>query len=35
VRVAVEGHGYRDVPKKVLDQFRMDTAPQKEGGPRK
>ena len=26
VRVAVEGHGYRGVPKKVLDQFRMDAA---------
>jgi hypothetical protein len=32
VRVAVEGHGYAGVPQKMLDQFRMDASPQKEGG---
>src|SRR5215218_3471333 len=31
MRVAIEGHGYRGVPKKILDQFRVDAAPQKEG----
>ena len=31
MRIAVEGHGYAGVPKKVLDQFRVDAAPQKEG----
>jgi hypothetical protein len=34
VRVAVEGHGYRGVPQKMLGQFRVDTAPQKEGSAR-
>jgi hypothetical protein len=32
MRVAVEGHGCASVPKKVLDQFRMDAAPQKQRG---
>jgi hypothetical protein len=31
VRVAVKGHGYRGVPEKVLYEFRVDAAPQKEG----
>jgi hypothetical protein len=30
MRVAIEGHGYRGVPKKMLDQFRVDAAPQKQ-----
>jgi hypothetical protein len=32
VRVAVEGHCYRGVPQKMLYEFRVDAAPQKEGG---
>ena len=32
MRVVVEGHGCASVPKKVLDQFRMDAAPQKQCG---
>src|SRR5215210_8061110 len=31
VRVAVKVHGYRGVPEKVLYEFRVDAAPQKEG----
>ena len=34
MRVAVEGHDYAGVPKKVLDQFRMDATPQEQGGAR-
>ena len=30
MRVAVEGHGYAGVPQKVLDQYRMYAAPQKQ-----
>jgi hypothetical protein len=31
VRVAVEGHGFRGVPEKVLYEFWVGAAPQKEG----
>jgi hypothetical protein len=34
VRVAVEGHGYAGVPEKMLDQFRVDATPQKQGSAR-
>jgi hypothetical protein len=30
--MAIKGHGYAGVPKKMLDQFRVDAAPQKQGG---
>jgi hypothetical protein len=32
VRVAVKSHGYAGVPQKMLDQFRMNAAPQKQRG---
>jgi hypothetical protein len=31
VRIAVEGHGYRGVSEKVLDEFRVDAALQEQG----
>jgi hypothetical protein len=31
VRVAVKGHGYRGMTEKMLHEFRVDAAPQKEG----
>jgi hypothetical protein len=34
VRVAVKSHGYAGEPEEVLDQFRVDATPQKEGGAR-
>jgi hypothetical protein len=34
VRVAVEGHGYRGVPEKMLYEFRVDAAPQKQSSAR-
>jgi hypothetical protein len=34
VRVAIKGHGHAGVPEKVLDQLRVDAAPQKQGGAR-
>ncbi len=30
--MSIKGHGYAGVPKKMLDQFRVDAAPQKQGG---